>query len=1036
MLWSLTDTGYAGMNQWTQSGGPEGGKISSLVARPFSQTLYAGTYYYGGMFKSTNGGGDWTRQNLGNPAITGISALAIDPSDQSIVYVGTANGSEVGLHILRDNQGSWTAVRPKQLANQSISSIAIDPQQGYTVIYAGGYMGGVSKSLDGGATWSLIFNQYDGNWGEALSGYSIAVDPTPYVADTAKILLIGTEIGLFRSTDGGRNWTQVDGVNAQVVAMDGTTVYAGGYGKLYKNTAKGVGSWTEIAIAPDAYVTAIKIDPLNPATVYVSSSKGLYKLSAASPDSATLVDTTIGAVYAINQETTQDTVVYAGATQPIASGIVKSMNGGAWTPINHGFINSYVMSLAQDPASANTIYAGLIGGGVYRSDDRGATFSQLNTDFPFATSTSVNALKAISSVSGTYLLAGTYDGVYRYVNDSLDPQNPHWSWKAQTPPSLGYIHGFTASSPDPVTGTRQIFVATEHGAFLSTDGGNIWSLVSESNHAFNDLVIAPDGTLYGAGYRYEPSGWDTLDSGIYKRQFINGAWVWTNLTSGITPYLEVGRLVISGDASAYNMYAGASYPYPNACSYVSTDKGASWNRMATCVGTPVIDPTSPTTLYAADKSRRSRDGGATWSTYGTGFGDNDHVLTPILVDPTGTTLYFGTYGVGLWSMTLGTTLTATPSSNDFGNLYVGRTASRSFTVTNSGGENLVFSSIGITGVDKGEFSLSGSCLTTAYLKRGESCQVDAMFSPTTRGTKTASLDITFNGASGSLQQIPLSGNGTMVALNLGVSGNGSIQVEGNTCPLLCNYEFPYGTAVTITANPGQDSDFAAWSGCNSMTNSCTITMDADKTASATFQLKTYHLTARAENFGGTISPTDVWVQYGGYQDFIIVPNQGYKLARLLDNNNDVTTAVVNGVYHLGPVTGPHEIVVSFIQTTLTGINAMATDTTAHGQAGNEVIYAGTKHGLYRSATGGNSWEPVTTAGLPNVNVAAIAVDTAAAPAMLYIATQAGIYAMNADGTVWNLVYADNNIKSLTVDKGGVPHTLYAGTNGGIIVIKR
>jgi len=1024
------------MNQWTQAGGPEGGHISSLVAKPLSQTLYAGTYYYGGMFKSTNGGGDWIRQNLGNPAITGISALALDPRDQTVLFVGTANGSEVGVHILRDNQGTWTPVYPKQLRTQSISSLATDPQPGSTVVYAGAYMGGVHKSLDGGATWSQIFNEYNPDYGENLSGYSIAVDPTPNVADTARILLIGTEMGLYRSENGGRTWTPLANVAAHAVAMDGTTVYAGGYGKLYKNTAKGVGSWTEIAIAPDAYVTAIKIDPLNPATVYVSSSKGLYKLTPGTPDSATLVDATLGTVYAINQETAQDTVVYAGSSLPISSGIVRSTNGGAWTPINHGFINSYVMSLAQDPVNANTIYAGLIGGGVYRSDDRGATFTPLNTDFPFATSTSVNALKAISSASGTYLLAGTYDGVYRYVNDSLDPQNPHWSWKAQTPPSLGYIHGFAAGPVDPASGTRQIFVATEHGAFLSTDGGNIWSLVSEPNHAFNDLAIAPDGTLYGAGYRYEPSGWDSLDSGVYKREFVNGAWVWTNLTTGIAPYLEVGRLVISGDASAYSVYAGANYPYTTACTYVSTDKGATWSRMSACVGTPVIDPTSPTTLYAADKTRRSRDGGVTWTTYGTGFADNDHVLTPILVDPTGTSLYFGMYGVGLWSITLGTTVSPSPASRDFGSLNVGRTASQSFSVTNSGPENLVFSSIGITGTDKAEFSLSGSCLAAAYLKRGEACQVTVTFSPTTKGTKSALLDITYNSASGTLQQIPLSGNGTLVALNLGVTGNGSIQVEGNTCPLLCYYEFPYGTSVTLRANEAADSEFASWTGCDATTNSCTIVMDVDKAVTAAFQLKKVHLTARSENFGGTISPADVWVPFYGSQDFSIVANQGYKMARLIDNGVDATAAVTNGMYRVSNVTGPHEIVVSFIQTTLTGINAMATDTTAHGQEGNEVIYAGTKHGLYRSATAGNTWEPVTTAGLPNVNVAAIAVDTGATPAILYIATQAGIYTMNADGTVWSLVYNDNNIKSLTVDKGLVPHTLYAGTNGGIIVIKR
>ena len=74
---------------WT-SNGPEGGSIATLAIDPVTPTtLYAGTGF-GGVFKSSDGGGNWSAINDGLTN-TNVQALAIDPTT-STPYAGTGGG--------------------------------------------------------------------------------------------------------------------------------------------------------------------------------------------------------------------------------------------------------------------------------------------------------------------------------------------------------------------------------------------------------------------------------------------------------------------------------------------------------------------------------------------------------------------------------------------------------------------------------------------------------------------------------------------------------------------------------------------------------------------------------------------------------------------------------------------------------------------------------------------------------------------------------------------------------------------------------
>ncbi len=91
--------------------------------------------------------GSW---KLLGPWAGGVHALAGDPSDPAILYAGTQAG---GVFKTTDGGASWSLVGPT-LPRSSVEAIAVDPSDPKRV-YAGTYDKGVYRSTDSGATWKV-----------------------------------------------------------------------------------------------------------------------------------------------------------------------------------------------------------------------------------------------------------------------------------------------------------------------------------------------------------------------------------------------------------------------------------------------------------------------------------------------------------------------------------------------------------------------------------------------------------------------------------------------------------------------------------------------------------------------------------------------------------------------------------------------------------------------------------------------------------------------------------------------------------------
>jgi uncharacterized repeat protein (TIGR01451 family) len=87
---------------------------------------------------------------------------------------------------------------------------------------------------------------------------------------------------------------------------------------------------------------------------------------------------------------------------------------------------------------------------------------------------------------------------------------------------------------------------------------------------------------------------------------------------------------------------------------------------------------------------------------------------------------------------------------------------------------------------------------------------------------------------------------------------------GIDCGADCSESYASGTAVTLTATPAAGSAFAGWSGaCTNATGTCSVTMDAAKSVTATFSAAHTLTVTKAGNGSGTLSSSPAGISCGG-----------------------------------------------------------------------------------------------------------------------------------------------------------------------------
>lgn len=335
--------------------------VTALVINPSApSTLYvAVSNFFGGsgVYKSTDGGSTWNLRNNGITQ-TELVSLAIDPVTPNTLYLGVNFCCVTGSHIYKTTDGadSWA---PIVGATPLVpSSIVIDPLNHSTIYVADTvFPGAVYKTPDAGTTWQ--------NLGLPVAGSplrSVAVSP-----HTAGLVYANTDQSLFRSVDGGTNWTQVPPLTGKIVfdPVSASTVYLltnpfnFSLQGLFKSTDNGQ-TWIPVnkgLNTPQA--VALAINPHTPSTLYLASaavngSDGFVtKINPAG--SALLYSTYIGGSSNTQSLFNTNTLAFGIAVDSSGNAYVAGMTASrgfpvtpdSYQPFNRGSNDAFISKLGN-----------------------------------------------------------------------------------------------------------------------------------------------------------------------------------------------------------------------------------------------------------------------------------------------------------------------------------------------------------------------------------------------------------------------------------------------------------------------------------------------------------------------------------------------------------------------------------------------------------------------------------------------------------------------------------------------------------------
>lgn len=296
-----------------------------------------------------------------SPGAAHVYAVEQSPINPDLVYAGTATA---GLWKSADKGMNWQLVTGDLNVN-GVYSIALDPSDENTV-YFGETNGKIWKSIDGGTTWNMTGD--------------VSFQGTDYYTRDLKIigpntLLAATGSSLFRSADGGANWTDVhfgEHMEIEIHPIDPNIIYSvkliSNRTEFYKSTDNGL-TWTNkpngwpTPLSPDEQKRCeISVTPADPDLVYI--------LASGKANSE-------GGLYGIYKSTDagESFTFECCGSGPVGTATVSNPNILTWAEdgVEEGGQYYYDLALGASPTNSSKLFAA--GVNVWRSEDDGVSWT-------------------------------------------------------------------------------------------------------------------------------------------------------------------------------------------------------------------------------------------------------------------------------------------------------------------------------------------------------------------------------------------------------------------------------------------------------------------------------------------------------------------------------------------------------------------------------------------------------------------------------------------------------------------------------------
>jgi photosystem II stability/assembly factor-like uncharacterized protein len=480
----------------------------------------------------------------------GGRALAVSgvPGDPATFYFGAVAG---GVWKTIDAGGTWKPISDKE-GITSVGALAVSSSD-HNVIYVGTgeacirgnitYGNGVYRSVDAGQSWQHLGLEDTRQIGR------VVIDPKNpnrvFVAALGHAFGSNTERGVFRTLDGGKTWEKV----------------------LYKDDKTGA--------------IDIQFDPTNPNTLYAAMWQVVrqpWNMSSGGP----------------------------------GSGLYKSTDGGTtWTHLEgHGLPDGILGRIGiAVAANSSRVYALIEAkeGGIFRSEDYGATWTKINDDERFTQRAwyFTHIFADPKNIDTVYVLnTGAFRSTDGAKNFELLPA-PH-----------GDHHGLWI---DP-TNSDRIINSNDGGATITLDGGKTWSSQQNQPTAQFYHIVADNRYpywVYGAQQDNSTIGIATMD----EQEGVIGRQDWYAVGGGESGYIAPdprdANIIYAGDGGGLVTRYDHAKETVQDISPIPLDtsgQGAATQKVRFQWTEPIIiSPNDPNTIYTAgDRVYKTTDQGRSW----------------------------------------------------------------------------------------------------------------------------------------------------------------------------------------------------------------------------------------------------------------------------------------------------------------------------------------------------------------------------------------------------------------------------------------
>ncbi|MBC7865716.1 MAG: T9SS type A sorting domain-containing protein [Bacteroidia bacterium] len=553
------------------------GRINCMAFMPGnSNTFFIGTAC-GGVWKTTNGGNTWAVLNTDNLPSLSIASIVIDPINTNNIYIATGDNFAGIPNYFKTLQGHFSA--------------------------------GIYKSTDGGLSWNVTGLSY--NQSQLMYPQEMIIDPV-----NPAILMLVSNTGIWRTTNSGTNWTNVQAGNFYSIAfnpLNRNVVYASNGTGLWRSNNNGV-NWVYKAGGYSngtAGRVTLGVTEADTSYIYLWGPTAGFKRSINGGTSFSTMTSPDAMTVPYGYYDRGVTVSHTNKMEVHVAGVstAKTLNGGtSWAAssdytsyLNANYIHQDAKRMYYEPGSGSKIYA-VTDGGIFVSLNDGTNWTNISHGL---------------QISEIYRIAGNPNNSDTVYYGTQDCATNRWDGTNTT---ITQVYGSDGFQPlVDYTDSRIVFAQSPNGNLQkSTDFGQ------------NFVLASPGQAMWNAPYVMNPKNHLTMYFGakLAVRKTTVGATFgsWYSISTGKVD--SVIALAITK--------ADTNYIYAAKLRHIvrTKDGGNDWDTITGTIPTQtgmltsagisyiVVSPTDPNKLYvtlsgyvAGTKVYMSANAGNTWTNY-------------------------------------------------------------------------------------------------------------------------------------------------------------------------------------------------------------------------------------------------------------------------------------------------------------------------------------------------------------------------------------------------------------------------------------